>query len=187
MVKTYKKFIEERWLGSAMGAALDIASAASGNRISSAGTWFGGMRDSDAEVGDRKQADKKFAPGKTVYRKQYHFTKGPTYEPVMVINHHKGIFTPKTTIKDSVGLIYKIPSFELEHKKPKKINETKSIEHDDPNIIDHLMYSSYEAQRDNSPEVEPTRWRGIFGAAADRYEKIYQSRKTKPTSNKVNE
>jgi len=39
--------------------------------------------------------------------------------------------------------------------------------------IDWLIYRSYEANRLNSPHVEPTRWRNLY-LNQEIYEKIYQ-------------
>ena len=40
-------------------------------------------------------------------------------------------------------------------------------------VIDWLMYSSYKANRERSPNVEPGRWREIY-FNQETYEKIYQ-------------
>lgn len=44
-------------------------------------------------------------------------------------------------------------------------------------VIDWLMYRSYEHNRDRSPDIEPERWRKLYLYAAE-YEKIYQERKS---------
>ena len=40
--------------------------------------------------------------------------------------------------------------------------------------INWLMYKSYESQRDDSPQVEPKRWKSLYFFQSD-YEKVYQS------------
>lgn len=40
--------------------------------------------------------------------------------------------------------------------------------------INWLMYKSYEAQRDNAPNVEVERWKKIYINQPD-YEKVYQA------------
>lgn len=43
-------------------------------------------------------------------------------------------------------------------------------------VIDWLMYSSYRANRERSPTVEPQKWREIY-YNQETYEKIYQGEK----------
>lgn len=40
--------------------------------------------------------------------------------------------------------------------------------------INWLMYKSYEAQREDSPDVEPKRWKRLYFFQGD-YEKVYQA------------
>lgn len=40
--------------------------------------------------------------------------------------------------------------------------------------VNWLMYKSYEAQRENSPHIEPKRWKRLYFFQSD-YEKVYQA------------
>jgi hypothetical protein len=41
-------------------------------------------------------------------------------------------------------------------------------------IVDELTYICYADNRATNPEVEPSRWRLVFGIATDRLEQRYQ-------------
>lgn len=45
------------------------------------------------------------------------------------------------------------------------------------NMMDDLIYHSYEHARNNSPEITPESWKNIFGPEADGFEARYQADK----------
>jgi hypothetical protein len=45
-------------------------------------------------------------------------------------------------------------------------------------FINAATYASYKSQRLNSPEVEPERWRKVYGNSVDAFEQQFQAEQT---------